>query len=187
MMAIGLSTGTTGIGTKWTGTATTSSGTLGAITMTNAGSLHHQPDAFGRAGHRSPGRRSAAARCPLTGYTVTNTMGVNTVAVKTPGSVSRDPFQPGYTTAGSLLGRDRADLERGMVRGGFIFPGQYRVHRSVRGRGGLALSLNLVAAVSWTTGNDGQCRDHCRRGTVGAVTQSEVALTPGSGATAADY
>lgn len=178
--------GTTGVGTKWTGTATTTSGTLGAITITNAGSYTTNPTLSGEPITAVPAGVGGGT-LPFTGYTTTNTMGVNTVAVKTPGSVSVIHSNPITTTAGSLSGATGLTLNVAWSAGVLYSLVNTAFTALSEAEWGLALSLNLVAPVLGLPQMTASASITASAGTVGAVTQSEVALTPGSGATAADY
>ena len=177
-------TGTTGVGTKWTGTAATTSGTLGAVTLTSGGSYTTNPTLSGEPVTLTPNGGGAAG--PATGYTVTNTMGVNTVAVKTSGSVSVIHSNPITTAAAVGSGASGLTLNVTWEAGVLYSLVNTALTALSSAEGGLGKSLNLVAAYlglpAMTFNLVGGSA-----GTVGAVTQSEVALTPSAGATAADY
>jgi hypothetical protein len=176
--------GTTGVGTKWTGTATTTAGGLGAITITSGGSYTVNPTLSGEPITGVPNGGGAAL--PFTGYTVTNTMGVNTVAVATPGSVSVIHSNPITTAATVSSGATGLTLNVAWQAGVLYSLANTALTSLSQAEGDLGKSLNLVAAV---LGLPQMTFDGitCSAGTVAAVTKSEVALTPGSGATAADY
>ena len=176
--------GTTGTGTKWTGTAATSSGTLGAITLTNAGSYTVNPTLSGEPVTLTPNGGGAAG--PATGYTVTNTMGVNTVGLTTPGSVSVIHSNPVTTAAAVGSGATGLTLNVSWSAGVLYSLVNTALTTLSQAEGDLGKSLNLVAAF---LGLPQMTFDGitCSAGTIAGVTQSEVALTPGSGATAADY
>ena len=176
--------GTTGTGTKWTGTATTTSGTLGVITITDHGDYTVNPTLSGEPITGTPNGGGATA--PFTGYTVTNTMKALAVGLVSAGSVSVIGSNAEATTTNSATGTG-ATLNVNWNSGVLYSLVNTALTALQRAEADFAQGLNvaLVAlglpAITYTGITVGSS------GTVEAVTQSEVALTPGSASTAADY